>query len=73
MSTRLPLLKSFVEEECIPAEVVFARELEEIEARTGSRWTEIPPVLGKLKVKARARGLWNLFMPKVGDHTYYMQ
>lgn len=73
MSTRLSVLKSFVENECIPSEVVFAREMEEIEARTGSRWTEIPPVLCKLKVKARARGLWNLFMPKVGGHTYRAQ
>lgn len=62
---RLALLKSFVEDDCIPAEPVFALEMAEIEDRTGSRWQEIPPVLTKLKAKARSLGLWNLFMPKV--------
>lgn len=65
MAGRLALLNSFVENDCIPAESVFAREMAEIEGRTGSRWTEIPPVLKKLKAKARSLGLWNLFMPKV--------
>lgn len=65
MAGRLALLRSFVEDDCIPAESVFAREMAEIECRTGSRWTEIPPVLTKLKTKARSLGLWNLFMPTV--------
>jgi acyl-CoA dehydrogenase len=30
-------------------------------AQTGQRWT-IPPVMEKLKAKARAAGLWNLFL-----------
>lgn len=65
MTARLDLLESFVENDCIPAEPVFALEMEEIEGRTGSRWKEIPPVLTSLKSKARSLGLWNLFMPKV--------
>lgn len=65
MAGRLALLSRFVEDDCIPAESIFAREMAEIEGRTGSRWTEIPPVLTKLKAKARSLGLWNLFMPKV--------
>lgn len=65
MAGRLALLNSFVEDDCIPSEVVFALEMAEIEGRTGSRWKEIPPVLTKLKAKARSLGLWNLFMPKV--------
>lgn len=69
MNARLTLLQSFVEDDCIPAEIVFAREMAEIEARTGSRWKEIPPVLSNLKAKARSLGLWNLFMPKVRDRS----
>lgn len=65
MSQQLSLLRSFVENDCIPAEHVFAGQMEEIEARTGSRWTEIPDVMTELKAKARSLGLWNLFMPKV--------
>eukprot|EP00903_Cladosiphon_okamuranus_P021072 g19357.t1 len=64
MPSRLALLSSFVEDDCIPAETVFAREMAEIESRTGSRWAEIPDVLTKLKAKARSLGLWNLFMPE---------
>src|SRR5688572_10730731 len=29
----------------------------------GDRWTTIPPVFDELKAKARAAGLWNMFMP----------
>ncbi|CAM9425155.1 unnamed protein product [Ectocarpus sp. 12 AP-2014] len=64
MTSRLALLESFVEDECIPAEPVFTREMAEIEARTGTRWEEVPAVLSRLKAKARSLGLWNLFMPK---------
>ncbi|CAM9096795.1 unnamed protein product, partial [Hapterophycus canaliculatus] len=63
MAARLAVLETFVENDCIPAEPVFTREMDEIEARTGSRWSEIPPVLKQLKEKARSLGLWNLFMP----------
>lgn len=65
MPELLSVLEDFVENECIPSEDAFARELDDIEARTGSRWTEIPGVLISLKAKARSLGLWNLFMPKV--------
>lgn len=65
MAPHLSVLETFVENDCIPSEAVFAQEMEEIERRTGSRWEEIPRVLTKLKSKARSLGLWNLFMPKV--------
>ena len=49
---------AFVHEHVYPAEAVFHRQLGE--AKT--RWS-IPPVMEELKAKARAAGLWNLFLP----------
>jgi acyl-CoA dehydrogenase len=46
--------RSFVE----PAESEYFAHIEQ----PGQRWT-IPPVIEKLKTKARAAGLWNLFLP----------
>eukprot|EP00611_Tribonema_gayanum_P022672 TRINITY_DN4602_c0_g1_i1.p1 TRINITY_DN4602_c0_g1~~TRINITY_DN4602_c0_g1_i1.p1 ORF type:complete len:408 (-),score=137.22 TRINITY_DN4602_c0_g1_i1:204-1427(-) len=60
---RLRTLEAFVEDECIPAEKVFDDQVKEIQARTGSRWSEVPAVMDQLKSRARALGLWNLFMP----------
>jgi acyl-CoA dehydrogenase len=51
----------FLVEEVYPAEPVFARQL----AEAADPWTR-PPVVDELKAKARARGLWNLFLP--GEH-----
>lgn len=65
MTEKIIVLQQFVENDCIPSEVIFDREMDDIESRTGSRWAEIPPVLTELKAKARSMGLWNLFMPKV--------
>jgi acyl-CoA dehydrogenase len=52
-------------EHVYPAE---ARYLEEIEANTraGKRWTPLQ-VIEELKPKARAAGLWNLFLPPHAD------
>lgn len=52
-------LIEFMEEHVYPAEPVFARQLEEGK----DRW-DVPPVMEELKKKARAAGLWNLFLPK---------
>ena len=52
-------LLTFMAREVYPAEKVFERELSE----APSRW-QIPPIMEELKKKARAEGLWNLFLPE---------
>jgi acyl-CoA dehydrogenase len=54
-------ITAFMEEHVYPAEPVFERQVQE-----GDRWDE-PPVMGELKKKAKAAGLWNLFVPKKHD------
>jgi acyl-CoA dehydrogenase len=49
----------FMDREVYPAEAMFERQL----AGQPSRW-QIPPVMEELKAKARAEGLWNLFLPE---------
>jgi acyl-CoA dehydrogenase len=49
----------FMQREVYPAEPVFERQL----AEAPSRW-QIPPIMEELKKKARAEGLWNLFLPE---------
>ncbi|MDB5590517.1 acyl-CoA dehydrogenase family protein [Enterovirga sp.] len=55
-------LAAFMEEHVYPAEHVY----EEFVAKAADRWT-VPPVMEELKRKARAEGLWNLFVPKHHD------
>jgi acyl-CoA dehydrogenase len=50
-------LAKFMREEVLPAEEVFWHQVEESGAHAQ------PPVLEELKEKARALGLWNLFLP----------
>jgi acyl-CoA dehydrogenase len=51
-------LLAFMDEVIYPAE----KELEAQHRAQASRW-QVPPLLGKLQAEARARGLWNLFLP----------
>ncbi|WP_416900499.1 acyl-CoA dehydrogenase family protein [Micromonospora echinospora] len=51
-------LLRFLEERIYPAEAVHAEQV----AAAGDPWAR-PPVLVELKAEARARGLWNLFLP----------
>jgi acyl-CoA dehydrogenase len=54
-------LLDFAKRECLPAEAVFA---DTQKARSESeRWQPVP-VVEELKKSAKARGLWNLFLPE---------
>lgn len=56
----LDLIEKFVDQECIPADAVFAAQLGE----GAQRWTGHPSVMDDLKVKAKKLGIWNMFLPK---------
>ena len=58
----LERVRAFTVEHIVPAVPVYHQQSAAID-----RWTEIPPVFEALKEKARAAGLWNLFMPP-SDH-----
>jgi acyl-CoA dehydrogenase len=61
-------LQRFMDDHVYPAE---ARYTAEIEANTkaGKRWTPLQTI-EELKVKARAQGLWNLFLPPSADGSH---
>ena len=52
-------LTEFMVDEVFPAE----KPYEEYRAAAGPADFTVPPVVEELKVKARDRGLWNLFLP----------
>ena len=54
----LERIRAFMDAQVIPAIPVYHEQLAAID-----RWAEIPPIFDELKAKARAEGLWNLFMP----------
>jgi acyl-CoA dehydrogenase len=54
-------ISAFMAEHIHPAEPVFERQVKD-----GDRWDE-PPVMTELKTRAKAAGLWNLFVPKKHD------
>src|SRR5215470_18582550 len=51
----------FMEAHVYPAEGIYKRQVDE-----GDRW-DVPPVMNELKAKAKAAGLWNMFVPKHHD------
>jgi acyl-CoA dehydrogenase len=55
-------VKAFMAEHVYPAEPVYWQQLE-ANTQAGKRWTPLP-VIEALKPKARAAGLWNLFLPE---------
>jgi acyl-CoA dehydrogenase len=52
-------LHEFMDREVYPAEAVFEQQM----AAARDRW-QIPPIMEELKRKAKAAGLWNLFLPE---------
>ncbi len=57
-SDLLQRVEEFYDAHILPAEPVFAEQVE----TQASPW-ETPPIMEELKAKARAEGLWNLFLP----------
>ncbi|MBG9447674.1 acyl-CoA dehydrogenase [Cytobacillus firmus] len=53
-------LNVFMEENVYPNEALYEQQLNEQE----NRWSAIPPIMEELKRKAKATGLWNLFLPE---------
>lgn len=54
-------LQKFMDDHVYPNEATYKKQLEENTA-AGKRWTPLP-VIEELKPKAKAAGLWNLFLP----------
>ena len=55
----LEQIRAFMDAHILPNEPVYAQQVES----ASSRWT-VPPVMEELKARARAQGLWNLFLPE---------
>ncbi|MFI0356670.1 acyl-CoA dehydrogenase family protein [Actinomadura sp. 9N407] len=60
-------LQDFMDSHVYPAEPVYAAQRRELRA-AGEEHT-VPPVVEDLKVEARKRGLWNLFLPSHSGGT----
>jgi acyl-CoA dehydrogenase len=58
-------LQAFMEKEVFPAEAVYEHQRAELKA--AGKPHGLPAVVEQLKVKARAQGLWNLFLPHSHD------
>ena len=54
-------LQAFMDAEVFPAEAVYEHQRAELKA--AGKPHALPPVVEELKVKAKALGLWNLFLP----------
>ena len=61
----LDRLQKFMDEEVYPAEAIFAEQ----SAERASDDHSVPHIVEELKVKARERDLWNLFLPDVSGLT----
>jgi alkylation response protein AidB-like acyl-CoA dehydrogenase len=55
-------LNAFMAEHVLPAESIYRRQL--AGGADWTRWNQ-PPIMEELKAKAKAAGLWNLFLPDV--------
>ncbi|GEN53583.1 acyl-CoA dehydrogenase [Halobacillus faecis] len=59
----LEKLQRFMDEHVYPNESVYEEQLN----AQKDRFSEVPPIMEELKLKAKEEGLWNLFLP---DDTY---
>jgi acyl-CoA dehydrogenase len=59
-------LREFMDSHVYPAEPVYAAQRRELTAAGDEH--RVPPIVEELKIEARKRGLWNLFLPDAGDH-----
>ena len=64
----LGTLRSFMTDEVLPAEPVYADQRRALAA--AGRPHELPAVVEELKGRARAAGLWNLFLPEGTDPAH---
>jgi acyl-CoA dehydrogenase len=58
-------LQAFMDKEVFPAEAVYEHQRAELKA--AGKPHGVPAVVEELKLKARAQGLWNLFLPHSHD------
>lgn len=61
-------LQEFMDTHVYPAEPVYAAQRAEL--RAAGREHHVPQVVEDLKVEARERGLWNLFLPDSEDPAH---
>lgn len=66
----IDLVGTFVREEIEPVQAAYHRDVEE--ARLAGAWAE-SPIMADLRAKARAQGLWNLFLPAGHDQPWAEQ
>lgn len=59
----LERLQAFMAEEVTPAEPLYRQQL--VHGPDWRQWRQ-PPIMEQLKAKAKAAGLWNLFLPEAG-------
>lgn len=64
------LVGRFIREEIEPVQADYHRDVEE--ARLAGAWAE-SPIMAELRAKARAQGLWNLFLPAGHDQPWAEQ
>jgi acyl-CoA dehydrogenase len=64
------LVGRFVAEEIEPVQAAYHRDV--AEAAASGTWAE-SPIMGDLRAKARAQGLWNLFLPAGHDQPWAEQ